>query len=333
MDFFPALKSDVLRPLVVNLVPGGVALTPYALLFGHRYNGVEELATSYPLAAGVLALFAAMAVGLILENLALLIEAHAWDRIVETDTGCQGKDWEAYLAATTEFAPAGQKYLSVLVTRLKFEGAFGLALVVMWFGVLWLNLHVDVIRSEASVLLASAVALGLASYLIWESGVTARRLADLRHILLEGHSCERPTSDELRADLLDRTLIGMTLLIPLGMAVNWYLLNYHVERGGWHGLSAGTAAVLFGAAVGWIRFFEDKKGRRRTMAFRLGTACLLLAVIFVLRMGQRSDFHLIGLISTALALGLAAWCYFVSYRLAASSEPYATMPAKEGLQL
>lgn len=139
MDPSAALRNEIFRPLVTLVIPGATVVLPYVILINHYNPELQLFADKYPGLYLTLIGFAVLAAGFILENFGSLIELQIWDRLIERDTQLQTTDWHLFLCYAPEKEAVGHRYLRKLTLHLKFELAFGLALIFMWFGLIWLD--------------------------------------------------------------------------------------------------------------------------------------------------------------------------------------------------
>jgi hypothetical protein len=321
MDIAPAFKSDVFRSISTLLVPGVVALAPYALLLNHYQPGIVSFADHYGVVYVALYLFAALAAGFVLEDLGSHIEGEVWDELIQRETRCQESDWLAFLTLSPEAnkEKVGHRYLRTIILRLKFELSFGLALILLWFGLLLLDATL-LLWTEAAVSVLSIVVLCPAAYLLWESYRSSWVLANLRHLLLHGSACvlEKRKDDEgALAHWVNVTLIwsaaGHGIWGVLQLSLHLWPGSPLEHRAG---LSSAALHVAFGVISGltWLWMHSDEaKGRRRGVCLRLGLATALFG--FFLQLRDLSADRPTSL-WMALVLGvLAAWYLRLAQRL------------------
>lgn len=279
------------------MVPGATAVAPYVVLANHYNSGLLQIADRYPAVYAVVLILAALAAGMILEDLGSMLEIQCWDTLIERETRCHTSDWNKFLTLATkkDEETVGHRYLRTLTLRLKFELSFGLALVVLWFGLIWLD-AVMLLWREQSVLLLSALALGAAAYALWESYRTAWALGGVRHLILFGEDCPlepRPLeADGLRGRFDAALVLAAVLHVATGcvLAVAHLWPNQPLEHR--TGLVTAALFALFGIVMGaarvWLRDDDDAVGRRRGIALRLSLATALFAV-FVQTRALMSD--------------------------------------------
>jgi hypothetical protein len=308
MDLTSALKSEAYRPLATAFVPGAAAIAPYVLLLNHYQRSVEEFGRSSTGTYVAVIVLAALAVGLVLEDLGSRIEGLVWDALIEKETGCHSSDWWAFLYLAPETERIGHRYLRTITLRLKFELGFGLALIALWFGVVWLD-SVELIWSYDAVVIMSAVVLGLASYLLWEAYGSVWLLARLRHLILCGEPCrmEARTEDPARKrNYYDRFLLVSSIgfgLWAIVLTFTAFASDRMIGRD-----SGFMSGVLFGCfsicellAWWWIKTDADAVGRRRGLCLRFALAFSLLGLFVYVRMVIANPPLSIPSFSTAIA--------------------------------
>lgn len=119
VDATSAFKSEVFRPIASIVLPGMLALSPFAIVAG---NAIPEVGTLFKEATALFVIFlaaAATVVGMLLENIGTGIE-RGIDRCMDVEYLPGASEiWAAYLALPCSDTFA-RKYLGSLVTRLKF---------------------------------------------------------------------------------------------------------------------------------------------------------------------------------------------------------------------
>jgi hypothetical protein len=123
MDFSSALKPDVYRVIVINLVPGFVGIAPWVA--GVFWSDLQNAGTwklqgvmipiSVTLAAMVLA------AGLIFEDIGSRIEVYWADRWLSRKCQRLARSWRVYLAQRRDDSLIAQGYLRAILVRFKFE--------------------------------------------------------------------------------------------------------------------------------------------------------------------------------------------------------------------
>lgn len=142
MDPFSGLKNEVFRPLAAVVLPGMLALAPFAVIAA---NGLPEIARFYGEQPNwFLVAFVATGtiVGLLLENVGSSIE-RGIDRCMENEF-LPGHDavWLAYLSCGT-VDNNGRRFLAGIVTRLKFINSLMPALAFLGLGTIFLHIQND----------------------------------------------------------------------------------------------------------------------------------------------------------------------------------------------
>lgn len=288
MDPFAALRNEVFRPLVTLIIPGATAIFPFVAVVHHYNPEFRVFADTYPGFYLTILGFAVIGAGFILENLGSRIESGIWDKLIERDTHTQFDDWYSFLCYAPEREAVGHRYLRTLTLRLKFELSFALALIAVWFGLLWLD-AVEVLWARQPVLRFSVIILGFAAYLLWESEATARTLAVVRHLLIR----HRKLAFDIRKPEPPSYArpFDISLLIAAGVCVLWaaFLLWMTFRgQGMFERIPAAIGGFLFALFAyvlweswRWFRRGGESAGRRRGVAVRflLAFAGLLLYTI------------------------------------------------------
>jgi hypothetical protein len=137
------LKPETFRPFATLVIPGTAATAPYIAGLAYRSPAIRAFVQDHELIFGTLCLLVVVAAGFVLEDVGSRIEKRAWLPL-QGDANEEGIWWE-YLRTAFIHEPVGQRYLRTIVLRLKFELSFGLSLIPMWLGFLWLNRQVEVI--------------------------------------------------------------------------------------------------------------------------------------------------------------------------------------------
>jgi hypothetical protein len=140
MDPFSAFKSEVFRPLAAVVMPGLLAIAPYAVI---ACNGNEDINNFYLkqtlwFMAALIA--AATALGLFIENIGSSIE-RGIDRCMDNEyLPGHNKVWTSYLSGGS-VDNNGRRYLASIVTRLKYINSMMPAIFMFAVGVILLNLQ------------------------------------------------------------------------------------------------------------------------------------------------------------------------------------------------
>lgn len=140
MDIGSVLRPDAYRLLLTNVLPGSVALAPWAfcvvapsLLDAGSWTGGAGVVLGMGLAVAVLT------AGAILEDAGSRLEVSYIDAVLAADDGpCPGLErrWKSYLALRVNDEVVGQRYLRNFLVRYKFELSMVPALVSCIVGLL-----------------------------------------------------------------------------------------------------------------------------------------------------------------------------------------------------
>jgi hypothetical protein len=180
MELISAFKSELFRPLVTLLIPGGIATAPYLVLLIAFFPQARSFGHDYPSTAVAIALAVITGVGLVLEDWGSRIE-YFWDVCLDRRNVDQTKTWRKYLQLRLRDEIVGQRYLRTFLVRFKFELAMGPAWIAFAAGAIWLD-HVTHFwtLSARFVLLPFA----LAVYSVYESYQTAKVMGDTRKLIV-----------------------------------------------------------------------------------------------------------------------------------------------------
>jgi hypothetical protein len=288
MDPLDALKSEVFRPLVTLIIPGATAILPFVAVV-HFYNPeFRTFADTYPGLYLTIVAFAVIGAGFVLENLGSRIESGVWDNLIERDTRTQFDDWFSFLCYAPEHEAVGHRYLRTLTIRLKFELSFSLALIALWFGLLWLD-AIEVLWDRQSVLRFSLIILAFAAYLLWESEATARSLAVVRHLLIRqkelAFDMRKPEPPTYARPFDISLLVAATVCAPWAAFLLWMAFKGQdvFERipAAMGGIMFALFAYVLLQSWRWFARGGESAGRRRGVAVRylLAFAGLLLYTI------------------------------------------------------
>jgi hypothetical protein len=294
MDLSDPFKAETLRPLATLFLPGAVAISPYVIVATHYVSAIDDFASANTGIYVVLLALAALSMGFVLEDMGSRVEGLVWDRLVEKETGVHTSDWYAFLNLAPASEKIGHRYLRTITLHLKFELAFSLALLLLWFGMLWLD-SIVLLWSYDSAVLFSAVILSLASYILWESYSSVWVLARLRHLIVKDVVCEMEGRSEDGEEV--RRAYDWMLLIGVALAAVWstLLVTHAISEEHRGGLFLGFLIAAFSAtqllALWWLRTEKEAVGRRRGIALRFALAFSLLAALVQLRR-MTADFPL-----------------------------------------
>ena len=184
MDISNTFKTEIFRPVVITLIPGGLAILP---LVAMAYLGYPKLATyieSHQLGASFIYVFLSIAAGLIIENIGSRLEVF-FDLIVGHKNPDHYENWKKYLRTHFSNEPVGIGYISSAVIRLKFELSFAAALPIFLIGLSSLNKQYCIL-SEATYEYIFWSGMVLTIFLIFESYSGVKLLSKTRANLLSG---------------------------------------------------------------------------------------------------------------------------------------------------
>jgi hypothetical protein len=184
MDLSTPLKTDVLRPLVTLVVPGIIAVGPFALVLGDYVPPVAQFWNDHPNAFAVLLAIAVLAAGFVIEDIGASIENYCWDRLMSRGDSTHLANWNEYLKLRMDKDLVGQQYLETRVTVLKFELAMAPALMIFWLGLLWLQAD-HAMWSTSGFLMVTLLLFAGSGYFFWESWQTANLLSRTRALILD----------------------------------------------------------------------------------------------------------------------------------------------------
>jgi len=130
MDVAAALKNEFIKPFAALVAPGGVAVTPYALLLLSYVPVIRQLSAEYSLAAAAVFLSAVLCVGFILDDVGQFIEANFWDPMLEAQYPGHTQDWHDYQKLRLRDELIAHRFLRDVLTRMKFELTMAPALLI-----------------------------------------------------------------------------------------------------------------------------------------------------------------------------------------------------------
>ena len=190
MDPTSPLKADVLRPFATLVVPGAFAVGPWFYVVAQQSTKVMRFWMEDTYVAILLGLVAAIAAGLMLENIGAKLE-HAWDGVVDKKCPNQMKRWNNYLKLSGIDDLVGQRYLRTIVLRMKFELAMGPAILIGWTAICALNWTQSLWPVE-NVYRGALVMLIVVWWLLGESRNSAMLADEVRTLILEAKGCLPP---------------------------------------------------------------------------------------------------------------------------------------------
>jgi hypothetical protein len=177
------LKPDTIRPFATLVIPGTAATAPYIAALAHQSPAVEAFAKNHEVIFGTLCFLVVVAAGFVLEDVGSRIEKRVWLRLQRDPN--EERIWWEYIRTAFIHEPVGQRYLRTIVLRMKFELSFGLSLIPMWLGLLWLNRQIEVIPG-ALWCAFSVLTMLLAAGLLFESYRSTVLLTRIRSELAKG---------------------------------------------------------------------------------------------------------------------------------------------------
>lgn len=187
MEPLSAFRNEFFSRVTTIFLPGAFAVGPYVLVLNFYVHGIELFWVKYPSAFVSILLIVIITVGRILENLGSVIEARFWDEWLDSKNPDHLENWYRYLRLRMKDEIVGQRYLSTVVIRMKFELSMGPALVLFLGGLVWLNCLESFWCAETLTLVSTGI-VELAIYLLWESYDSAVLCANTRKLILEALS-------------------------------------------------------------------------------------------------------------------------------------------------
>lgn len=183
MDLSSTFKGEVFRPVATIAVPGTFATVPFVFLLGSYYPGFINFWGNYDSTTTYFIIMTIVAVGLLLEDFGARIEHHLLDPCCSKQNPCHDDEWHRYLQLSYKNEPIGQRYLRTITLRLKFELAFGLALIPFLIGMIWLNNRTNFFET-GTICIIGVLVLALIVYLIFEAYSSSKLLSIVRSKLL-----------------------------------------------------------------------------------------------------------------------------------------------------
>ena len=122
-EIFSAFGSEVFRPLVTIVIPGAISICCWFVVLMQRFVSMRELASRNHAETAVLLAIAALAAGLIVEDIGSRIESSVYDSLLCKKAGfvSHRDEWNKYLRVAFKLEPIGQHYLRTILLRFKFE--------------------------------------------------------------------------------------------------------------------------------------------------------------------------------------------------------------------
>ncbi len=163
MNFFAAFQSEVFRPLVTLLIPGGLATSSWLVALCLRFPKLRVSIATHSAESYIILFLAVTATGIILEDLGAKIEIRFDNAANKRSDDKFDNEWYAYLRTAFVCDPIGRGYLRTLVLRLKFQLGILLGSSVAGVGLLWL-LWLGLPLCTGLVLLGMAIAIAAWHY-------------------------------------------------------------------------------------------------------------------------------------------------------------------------
>lgn len=133
MNFFAAFQSEVFRPLVTLLIPGGLAISTWTVALAWTFPGFRQLISRNQTPAAWIILLIITAVGIVIEDVGSRLERQ-WDNEREESDSKHLENWYTYLRTAFLADPIGRGYIRTVLLRMKFELGLMIGLVIALFG-------------------------------------------------------------------------------------------------------------------------------------------------------------------------------------------------------
>ncbi|HSX59634.1 MAG TPA: hypothetical protein VLF18_05500 [Tahibacter sp.] len=197
MDIANVIKPDVYRIVIVTMVPGFLATSPW--LSGVFWPGLKLASTwkDMLIPIGLTGFAVCLIVGLILENIGSEIEVHFADKWVVKNNN-KLDNWNAYLQLETDAEFVGQRYIRSFLIRFKFELSMIPALVISAAGLLaslYFNQGLTVPQTATLVTLMFTIAI----WFLFAVRQSALVLAQTRELLIIALNRKREATEKPRA--------------------------------------------------------------------------------------------------------------------------------------
>jgi len=186
VEFFSALKPDVLRTVTTNVVPGFVGVAPWVggvfwpVLQQGSFWSQDGVLVPVAITLATIVLVA----GLVFEDLGSRVEVFWADRWIQRDRPEFQRDWAEFLSSRRDEQVIAYGYLRAILNRFKFSLSMVPAVASCFAGVLVAELMDTGFGVWRSMLLLAGL-LALWLVLLCEVRSGARLLADARKILIE----------------------------------------------------------------------------------------------------------------------------------------------------
>lgn len=166
------------RSLLVILVPGGVAVSPWFIWVALSSSEVLSIYDKYPIVLNTLAVAAFVIIGSIFEGVGTHFEVY-WDNKVDLALDLR-ENWYAYLAKVCATEPVGFRYISRMATTMYFELSMMLASVLFWAGVVTGIVSWNPTNAGCYSVLCVGFAVGSVAYFYWQARCSHRVLCEAR---------------------------------------------------------------------------------------------------------------------------------------------------------
>lgn len=194
MDIGSVLRPDAYRLLITNLVPGSVAVSPWAFcVIAPNLLDAASWSGGAGVVLGGALLLATLTVGTILEDVGARIEVSIIDKRLRGQSGgCPSLNarWNRYLKLRVNDELVAQRYLRNFLVRYKFELSMITALPIGAVGLLAahsLGTGLDLVRTLGLVAVAAVT-----TWFLWREANAGREaLHDLRGLILKAVQSER----------------------------------------------------------------------------------------------------------------------------------------------
>lgn len=185
------IKSELIEPVVIWLVPGLIALFPFLLIVNNFYPDWFHLPQDKKGFEIFLLVIFALGSGFIMDSIGSHIEVGFIDKKLQCKSKIEGRDhwrtWYKYLRLdiNSSIKPVGQKYIHQQVIHLKFEVNLAASILFSWVGFILFQIQTTRFDwiSFIIILVLSPIAVG---YLIYEAYLSGKNLGKVREELLKG---------------------------------------------------------------------------------------------------------------------------------------------------
>jgi hypothetical protein len=182
MNFFSAFQSEVFKPLVTLLIPGGIAVSTWFVGLLWTHPKLLDLVSRNHTEAGWVLLLVIIGAGVVIEDWGSRVESH-FDTKADKATGsAHTQNWFKYLRSAFVADPIGRRYIRTVVLRLKFELGMVFALAISAIGLAWLMFLGLSCRLGIILIL---LCLAFAAWELFEAKAGHELLAECREELLK----------------------------------------------------------------------------------------------------------------------------------------------------